>query len=83
MQRFLRIADVMATTGLPRSTIYEQMARGRFPKPVHISERLVAWPETEISEWQARCLDERKAPGRMLDTLLEEYDAKPGIQIDE
>lgn len=51
--KFLRRAEVEALTGLPRSTIYELINRGDFPKPVQISPRLVAWAEPEVAAWQA------------------------------
>ena len=52
VQSILRRADVERATGLPRSTIYEMMARGVFPKPIRLSARAVGWIEAEILEWQ-------------------------------
>lgn len=34
MQNILRRDAVEKATGLPRSTIYEKMAKGEFPKPI-------------------------------------------------
>ena len=50
--RFLRLPEVIERTGLPRSTIYDQMSKERFPKPVKIASRAVAWIESEILDWQ-------------------------------
>jgi prophage regulatory protein len=55
----LRRADVERATGLPRSTIYELMARGTFPKPIRLSARAVGWLEAEILAWQKDRLAER------------------------
>jgi prophage regulatory protein len=55
-ERFLRRDEVSRITGLPVSTIYQQMADGTFPKNFRISPRLCAWRETEIEKWQAKCL---------------------------
>ena len=44
----LRRPAVSARTGLPRSTIYLQIADGVFPKPVNLGPRTVGWPEAEI-----------------------------------
>jgi prophage regulatory protein len=44
---------VKARTGLSRSTLYAYMRDGRFPQPVAISERCVAWVEGEIDAWIA------------------------------
>ena len=37
MQRFLRRRDVEQITGLPTSTLYDQMDRGEFPRPIKIT----------------------------------------------
>ena len=52
VQTILRRPEVERVTGLPRSTIYEKMARGEFPKPVPLSGRAVGWLESEIADWQ-------------------------------
>ncbi len=49
--RFVRLHEVMARTGVSRSTIYVWVAEGRFPKPVPLGERSVGWIESELEEW--------------------------------
>jgi len=49
--RFVRLREVMARTGLSRSTIYVWVAEGRFPKPVPLGARSVGWIESELEEW--------------------------------
>ena len=49
--RLLRMADVIALTGLSRSRIYELEKIGNFPPRRKLSERAVAWSETELTEW--------------------------------
>lgn len=51
--RMLRRPAVEAITGLGRSTIYDLMAKGRFPRPVRLTAKAVGWPETAIAEWIA------------------------------
>ena len=58
-QTFLRIGDVVRATGLPQSTIYEMVARGTFPKQVHLSPRAVGWIESEVLDWQHARIAER------------------------
>ncbi|EHD20707.1 MULTISPECIES: helix-turn-helix transcriptional regulator [Brenneria] len=58
--RLIRLKDVMAKTGLPRSTIYHRMKDGRFPLNVSIGERTVAWVEQEIIDWINSNLVNRK-----------------------
>ncbi len=47
----LRLPAVMARTGLSRSTIYEQIAKRQFPKPIKLGPRAVGWIESDITEW--------------------------------
>lgn len=49
--RILRLPEVIRRTGLPRGSIYEQMAIGLFPKPIALTFRTVGWVEREIDEW--------------------------------
>ena len=64
-EKFFRRDEVRDTTGLPVSSIYQQMALGKFPRPVRISPRLVAWRESEIREWQeARIAERERTAGR-------------------
>ena len=49
--RFVRLPEVMARTGLSRSTIHVWVAEGRFPKPVPLGARSVGWIESELDEW--------------------------------
>ena len=49
--RLTRLHDVEGATGCKKSTIYELMKAGRFPKPVRLSARHVAWPESAVLQW--------------------------------
>lgn len=51
--KFLRLGQVMAATGLSRSSVYAYMAAGTFPAPVNIGARSVAWIESDITAWIA------------------------------
>jgi prophage regulatory protein len=54
LDRFLRRPEVERVTGLGRSTIYNKMASGEFPKPIPISGGAVGWLESEIATWQEK-----------------------------
>ena len=47
----IRLAAVVARTGLSKSTIYARIQAGEFPKPVPIGAALSAWVDDEVSEW--------------------------------
>ena len=49
--RFIRLKEVMHVTGLERSSIYNDMEEGHFPKTVSLGGRAVAWVESEITDW--------------------------------
>jgi prophage regulatory protein len=56
IMRFLRLNDVIAATGLSRSTIYKFMDEEVFPKTIPLGGRAVAWVESEIEEWMEQRL---------------------------
>lgn len=49
--RYLRRKLVEELTGLSRSTIYDLMSKGQFPRPVKLTGKAVAWPENDITTW--------------------------------
>jgi len=51
MESLLRLPEVERRTGLKRSAIYNRMATGEFPKPIRLTEKAVAWPESEVTHW--------------------------------
>ena len=52
--KFLRSDEVTAVTGVPKSTRYELIKSGAFPRPIKLSERMVAWSAAEIADWMKR-----------------------------
>ena len=64
--RLLKRQQVEEITTLSRSSIYDMIKRGVFPKPIKIGERAVAWREADIIAWldarMAAASDEEVAP---------------------
>lgn len=50
-KRILRLGEVISRTGRSRSSIYADIERGEFPRPIKIGPRAVGWMETEIDSW--------------------------------
>lgn len=50
-ETILRRPEVEKRCGLSRSTIYQLMTDGRFPRPVRLGKRAVGWRESDIAEW--------------------------------
>jgi prophage regulatory protein len=49
----VRMAAVVQITGLARSTIYKLMAADKFPTPVQLTGRAVAWRRADLERWSA------------------------------
>jgi prophage regulatory protein len=50
----LRLRQVVARTGLSRSTIYERIHAGEFPAQISLGARAVGWLEADVEAWIAR-----------------------------
>ena len=51
LEKYYRRTEVEEITGLSRSTIYDMMNRGEFPRPVRLTAKAVGWPESLIRGW--------------------------------
>ena len=49
--RFIRMKEVLAICGKSRSSVYEAIQKGEFPKPVKLGGRSSAWVKCEIDQW--------------------------------
>ena len=49
--KFLRLREVIALTTLSKSTIYERISVGSFPKQISLSPRRVVWLDSHIQSW--------------------------------
>lgn len=58
---FIRQPEVLRRTALSRSTLYELIDKGKFPKPLKLGERINCWPEYEITDWQRARLESARA----------------------
>jgi prophage regulatory protein len=47
----IRIGNVCGITGLSVPTIYRQMSKGTFPRPVKITASARAWKLSEVTAW--------------------------------
>ena len=49
--RLIKRREVETLTALPRSTIYEKMSKGAFPRPFRVGECGVRWRLSDIHNW--------------------------------
>ena len=57
--KVLRLKDVKEKTGLGRSSIYDYMKEGTFPKSIKLGERAVGWVADEVDLWLRKRLEAR------------------------
>lgn len=51
-EKILRLHEVIALTGLARSTIYAEIKKGKFPSQVKLTQgRRVGWRSSDIEQW--------------------------------
>lgn len=50
-QSLIRLPEVLKRTGFGKAWIYRLISEGRFPAPVKIGVRAVAFVESEIDAW--------------------------------
>lgn len=56
--KIIRLKDVINQTGLSRSTLYDRIAQGEFPRSVSLGGNTVGWVESEVSAWiEARIIE--------------------------
>lgn len=49
--RFLRLPDVVASTGLSRATLYRMIGKGDFPRQVKLTKQCTGWWQQDVDEW--------------------------------
>lgn len=62
-RRIIRLKEVMHLSGLGRSSIYNYIAAGRFPKSHRLGGGIVGWNSSEVQRW--------------IDAMLDDQDWKP------
>jgi prophage regulatory protein len=60
-RRILRLRQVQTKTGKSRSSVYEDVEAGTFPKPIPLGKRAVGWLEDEVDDWIDACAAKRDA----------------------
>jgi prophage regulatory protein len=54
--QFIRLKEVLAICGRSRSSVYEAIKKGNFPKPVKLQGRSSAWIRCEVEQWAVQCI---------------------------
>ncbi len=59
IRRLMRMSEVIRMTGLSRSSIYDRMNAGLFPRSCSLGCRSVAWVESEVIAWVENQISKR------------------------
>ena len=51
LPNLMRFPQVIAATGLSRSTIYKLINAGKFPRPMKLGGKINGWRGKDISNW--------------------------------
>ena len=51
LPNLMRLPQVIAATGLSRSTIYKMIKAGEFPRPMKLGGKINDWRGKDISNW--------------------------------
>lgn len=65
--RLIRRKEVQDKTGLGASSIYAMMKQGDFPQCLNLSERRVAWIESDIDRWICERITKHQASVAMME----------------
>lgn len=57
---FLRLPDVIRMSGLSKSSLYALIRAGSFPAPVPLGLRIVGWVKSEVQQWAAERIENRR-----------------------
>lgn len=59
-ERFLNLVEVVARSGLSKTTIYRRIKAKQFPQNINLGCRRVVWLESEIAEWQQQQIERNR-----------------------
>lgn len=51
--QLVRRSDVQKMVCLSRTTLYRLMGEGKFPRPIKIGDKAIAWRQADIEAWIA------------------------------
>ena len=57
--RYMPLSEVLASTGLSKTKLYERIKNGDFPVQITLSKQCVRWRSDEVAAWMERQSDNR------------------------
>ncbi|MBA4711158.1 MULTISPECIES: AlpA family transcriptional regulator [Citrobacter] len=56
----LRMPEIMRRTGYGKAWIYRLISQGKFPRPIKIGSRSIAFVESEVDDWINQRIEESR-----------------------
>ncbi|MBH1930902.1 helix-turn-helix transcriptional regulator [Serratia rubidaea] len=56
----LRMSEIMRRTGYGKAWIYRLISQGKFPRPIKIGSRAIAFVESEVDDWINQRIEESR-----------------------
>lgn len=81
-ERIIRLAEVLATCGKSRSSIYAGIKVGTFPAPVKLQGRSSAWLRSEVLRWMQACIKASRPSAEVSSTIVNTANVKPPVTIE-
>ena len=51
LSKILKLSEVLERTGLKKTTLYSEIRRQAFPRPIQLSIRRVGWLDADLEAW--------------------------------
>jgi prophage regulatory protein len=51
LDRFLPVREVLRVLGVSKTTLYDMMTDGEFPRGIRIAKKRVGWRESVVKRW--------------------------------
>jgi prophage regulatory protein len=62
--RFIPLSEVKWLTGIGKTTIYQLVSSGQFPRPIKIGGTASRWSLRDVQKWQNACRKSAQNSGR-------------------
>ncbi|WP_274851348.1 helix-turn-helix transcriptional regulator [Serratia marcescens] len=59
-QSLIRMSETTKRTGYGKAWLYRLITQGRFPRPIKIGSRAIAFVESEVDAWIKQRIDESR-----------------------
>ncbi|WP_354691786.1 AlpA family transcriptional regulator [Phytobacter sp. RSE-02] len=59
-QSLIRLSEVLRRAPISKAWLYKLISQGKFPKPIKIGSRAIAFVESEVDDWINQRIEESR-----------------------